>query len=1081
MLMKKTSKTNILSIIVIIGIFLISGADLWISKEIHAQRKAQISSTAIFLTERLTNVFANRFASLQAVSALFLLHPETTPEDFSNFSKTLLRSNPPIRAIQYADSETRVTYVYPSKNNEVTIRNPMNLLQDPQRASYVARAIENKTAVIQGPFELRQGGTGVVVRLPIFKGDEFRGLAIGVYDLGALIGEAFQGVDTSAYVISISNGKGAFFRIGSPGNDAGYAPEETQVTAADLTWDMHVDLRTSSLPPVPLPRATLWLVGVTVLSLAGLYMNTLQNRKHALKMLVEDRTRTLTETNARLEREVVERRAAESNLLQYRSVIEHSSELMAVVDREHRFTLINSAFQKYHRITPGEAIGHTVREVLGDAPYDVIRPFLDQSFQGEVQFFEMRFDYPEKGMRDMEVEYFPIRDASGEIASVASVIRDETTRNQREARLRESEERYDLAMNASRDGLFDWNPVTNEVYYSPRWKSMLGYAFDELPNEFAVWERLTEPGDLEKTRALVDDLMAGQIDRFETEFRMKHRGGHWVDILARVTAVFDAAGRALRIVGTHVDISERKMAEAALAQALKRLSFHMINSPLAVIEWEGGTHIKTWSKQAEAIFGWKAEEVDGKNWEDFKFVHPDDMERMAEDLAPLFDGSLPFNTVKNRNLTKTGATVHCQWYNSRLMDEQGHIVSILSQVADVTELKNYEERLVFAKEQAEVANEAKSQFLANMSHEIRTPLNGLLGMLQLAETTDLDSEQQVYVAHALQSGRRLSRLLSDILDHSKVEAGRMNIMSEPFELRDTLETIAQLFEPAARKKGLELRVDMSPDLPATLQGDATRLQQVLNNLAGNAIKFTEQGRVEIAVHPIQPRKNEQCRILFSVSDTGIGIEDHVIDKLFAPFYQVENSFTRNFQGAGLGLAICKRILDLQNGNMAVESGKNEGSTFLFSLPFRLPVSDERKPARQEDVLPPDGLNILLAEDDLVSKISTVRLMEKLGHHVEAVTDGEQALARLREGAYDLVLMDLQMPVLDGVEATRIIRRGEAGETARNVPIIALTACAMDGDKERFLASGMNGYLAKPLEIDVFLREAGRVLQESASA
>ena len=243
---------------------------------------------------------------------------------------------------------------------------------------------------------------------------------------------------------------------------------------------------------------------------------------------------------------------------------------------------------------------------------------------------------------------------------------------------------------------------------------------------------------------------------------------------------------------------------------------------------------------------------------------------------------------------------------------------------------------------------------------------------------------------------------------------------------------------------------------------------------------SSQGSIEIGVHPVSRKKDEQCRILFSVKDTGLGIEDEVVDKLFIPFFQVESTFTRSFQGAGLGLAICKRILDLLDGNMAVESEENAGSTFVFSLPFSLPGTDECPSVQQEKDLPVEKLHILLAEDDPVSKFSAVRLMEKLGHRIEAVSDGEQALARLGKTAFDLVLMDVQMPVLDGVEATRAIRRGEAGDGARNVPIIALTAYAMDGDKETFLAAGMNGYLAKPLEIEDFIREAGRVVRESES-
>jgi len=1079
--MQHNSRKIAFAIAFIFGLLLIFGIDYWVAEKISAQRKLKTFTSATFLSERLTHVFASRFDALEAVSALFLLHPETTPQEFRHFAETLLRSNPPVRAIQYADSQTRVTYVHPSKNNEVTISEPMTLLQDPERGPYVSRAIKNRTAVLQGPFELRQGGMGVVVRLPIFDGDEFLGLAIGVYDLDALIAEAFSGFDTSEYVISIADTNGVFFRKGNPDDDAGYAPDDPQIIASNLTWNLHVDLKRSSFSRLPLSRLTVWLVGLALLSLASLYVSTLYHREHRLRELVEERTRTLSDANDRLQKEIVERKEVESNLLQYRSVVEHSREFMAVVDRDHRYTLVNRAFLDHHQVAPGDVIGHAVREVLGDAPYESVRPFLEECFRGAEQNFEMRLSYPEKGLRDVEVEYYPIRDDTGEIGLVAAVIRDVTTRNLRETQLRESEERFNLAMNASQDGIFDWNPVTNEVYYSPGWKSMLGYSSDELPNDFAVWERFTQPDDLKKTCVLVDDLAAGRIERFESEFRMQHRDGHWVDILSRATAVFGAEGRAIRIVGTHVDISERKRAEAALAEAHKRLSFHVVNSPLGVIEWEGGTHIKTWSKQAEEIFGWRAEEVVGKNWSDFKFIHPDDAEHVAEALVPLFQGAVSFNTVTHRNFRKNGAVIHCQWHNSTLMDDQGRIISILSQVADVTELKNYEERLVLAKEQAEVASEAKSQFLANMSHEIRTPLNGLLGMLQLTETTELDGEQREYIAHALRSGRRLSRLLSDILDLSKVEAGRMSVLAEPFDIRDTLESITQMFEPAARKKGLELRLDISPDLPTTLLGDATRLQQVLSNLAGNAVKFTESGFIEIGALPIPPKKNEQYRILFCVKDTGLGLEADSLDKLFLPFYQVENSFTRNFQGAGLGLAICKRILDLLGGNMAVESEKGEGANFCFSVPFELPRADERPRTLRQGAVPIGKLRILLAEDDFVSNISTVKLMEKQGHSIEAVYDGEQALARLRDASFDLVLMDVQMPVLDGVEATRAIRRGEAGEQARHVPIIALTAYAMDGDKEKFLAAGMNGYLAKPLERREFLKEVERVTRGASPA
>jgi CheY-like chemotaxis protein len=382
----------------------------------------------------------------------------------------------------------------------------------------------------------------------------------------------------------------------------------------------------------------------------------------------------------------------------------------------------------------------------------------------------------------------------------------------------------------------------------------------------------------------------------------------------------------------------------------------------------------------------------------------------------------------------------------------------------VVEKRNAERSLLKAKSAAETANMAKNEFLANMSHEIRTPLNGVLGMLQLLQTTSLDDEQREYAEIAINSSNRLTRLLSDILDLSRVEAGRLEIASAPFALSDVLMATQQLFAPVASQKGLLLAFRAEAALPPMLEGDAARLQQILSNLVGNALKFTDVGSVEVEAARLPYARPGMVRVLFTVSDTGIGIREQDLERLFESFTQAETNYRRRHQGAGLGLAIVKRLVDLMGGSMDLESEPGKGSTFHVSLPFAESENAAcRMPGRQQKA-PAGAVRVLLAEDDAASQFTTLSLLDKLGYAADAVEDGERVLELLREKSFDLVLMDVQMPIMDGVEATKKIRAGEAGTGNAAIPIVALTAYAMSGDRERFLEAGMNAYLPKPVDL-----------------
>ncbi|PTN38417.1 response regulator [Desulfonatronum sp. SC1] len=418
---------------------------------------------------------------------------------------------------------------------------------------------------------------------------------------------------------------------------------------------------------------------------------------------------------------------------------------------------------------------------------------------------------------------------------------------------------------------------------------------------------------------------------------------------------------------------------------------------------------------------------------------------------------------------------------------------------DITEHKEAEQSLVKAKEQAEAANLAKSEFLANMSHELRTPFNGIMGMMQLLQSTPLDEEQREFVTLAIKSSERFTRLLSDILDLSSIEAGKMVICPAQFDLGDLLESISGLFVVSARQKGIALECSMDDDVPRHVIGDAIRVKQILFNLLGNALKFTERGSVQVNLATLSAAKGKDARIMVSISDTGIGIPDDKFKDLFQPFSQVDGSYTRAHQGAGLGLVIVRRLVALMGGNIDVESVVGQGTTVHVLLPFALPEQEFFESIHATSILgePKKCLNILLAEDEPLNQLFMRSILQKLGHAVTLAQNGQEAVEYWKYNEFDCILMDIQMPVVTGVEATKMIRSQESevrslkgaenrmagfGERffdpqvsgllpppslsplSRHTPIIAVTAHTQPGDRERFLAAGMDDYLGKPVEV-----------------
>jgi PAS domain S-box-containing protein len=529
--------------------------------------------------------------------------------------------------------------------------------------------------------------------------------------------------------------------------------------------------------------------------------------------------------------------------------------------------------------------------------------------------------------------------------------------------------------------------------------------------------------------------------------------------------LYDEFAKPAFLLGISEDVTKKIETERRLKSSEERFRLALEGGELATWDWDHTNDVLTVDNRWREMLGYAEGDAPENVYEVLEFVHPEDRPGVMAPLESHLAGRAERYSATFRMRTKKGGW-RWIWSVGRVFerDIDGKPLRTLGTNLDITETKLLEESLRQARLEAEQANAAKGNFLANMSHEIRTPMNGILGMSDLLLDTVLDQDQRDMTNTIRYSAESLLTVINDILDFSKIEAGKFELCSEEFELRDSLERLLSLLNVKLEAKRIEFLLEISPNVPQRIYGDNDRLRQVLTNLLGNAVKFTpENGGIVLFVE-VEEELADQITLLFSVSDSGIGIESSDQAKIFEAFQQADVTSTRKYGGTGLGLSISRQLVDLMHGRLVVQSEPGKGTVFTFTAQFGKcqPKPLQVATPSEEELLDEIGeLTILLAEDNHVNQKLAKRLLEKAGHQVTVVENGQLALKALAEIRFDVVLMDVQMPIMDGLAATKAIRDGKLG--GPSLPVIALTAHALNEDRERFLAAGMDECVTKPFK------------------
>jgi PAS domain S-box-containing protein len=713
----------------------------------------------------------------------------------------------------------------------------------------------------------------------------------------------------------------------------------------------------------------------------------------------------------------------------------------------------------------------------------------------------------------------PLANADGTIAKLG-ILHDVTDRNRMEEELRDSKLRYQILLESVTSytyTVYIEDDLPFATTHSPGCTAVTGYSSDEYAADQLLWHTMIHEEDRERVSQMVAGICAGGGSSC-IEHRIRHKDGSIRWVRDTIVPGYNEQGRLIAYDGLVADITERKEAEetvrrineeleqkviertrdlegvnyelqaineelvarrneaeAALTERLLaqekllKLSRAVENSPATVVITDRNGLIEYVNPKFTEVTGFRAEEAIGQST---KILNAGVQSK--EFYRDMWSSILMGNEWRGEfcNRKKNGEVYWEHASISPIRDEKGAITHFVAVKEDITERKRAAEELQQAKDAADAANRAKSEFLANMSHEIRTPLNAIIGFSTLALKTDLTTRQHDYIRKIDNAGVSLLKTINDILDFSKVEAGMLEMESIPFRLDDVLSNVTSLIQQKAMDKRLELFLDCAVDLPHLLRGDPLRLGQILTNLMGNAVKFTDQGEIELSVMCVA-REDDRVKMLFSVRDTGIGLTREQCTRLFQAFSQADGSTTRKYGGTGLGLSICKRLVEIMGGDIRVESEAGRGSVFSFTAWFGV-EQEETSHVTVPDLL--TGAHLLVVDDSTTSRTVITKLLAPLPLRVDSAASGPEAIEAVRrhdgDDPYRIILMDWQMPGMDGIEATRLIKRDAA---VRSTPtIIMITSFGGETEQALALAAGADDFLHKPFTTSSLAEELFRI-------
>ena len=781
---------------------------------------------------------------------------------------------------------------------------------------------------------------------------------------------------------------------------------------------------------------------------------------------------SLKKINNKLTNEIDNHKKTENKLRIYETIVQNSTDLKAFIDTNYVYQLVNNSYEKYHNKKIDDIIGHSASEFFDKELFEnTIKKNIDKCLLGEKVQYQAWFQKPDDEKRYMDVKYHPVIDQNNNVLGIVSTISDITDLKLTETALIDSERRirtisdnlpsgqiYQIKLEP--DGKYCYTYISSAV------ERLHECTINEvMSNPSFVFNRIIEE-DKEEIR-IATEKSVKNLSILDHEVRIRRKSGeirwHRLISMPRLldngSVIFD---------GIEFDITKQKEYKEALCLERKRLNMLIENVPGYIYLQAPDYSVRYANNYFTKHFGKHGE---GKCYEIIKG------RKEPCEICPTFE---VFNT-KN--------PISWEWYdfkenkdyeiyNFPFVDTDGSDL-VLEIGLDITNRKQIEKELMSAKIKAESATHAKSEFLANMSHEIRTPINAIIGFSQILKdlySENSNDERIKFVEYIIESSNRLLFLISDILDLSRIESGKMTLYPASFLFEKFIERIKNTLFSIAHKKNLKTEIKVLNEIPDTIIGDENRIEQIIKNLISNAVKFTDYGMIEVSFEMVS---NDE--LLFKVRDTGIGIPKKQQKKLFEKFYQADSSYSKKYAGAGLGLAISKKLAELMGGKIWFESQKDKGTIFYVKIKIEVPESDKTFLKKDqinsiEKNIEKRSFKILLAEDDDLNRKSMTFFLTKRGHIVKSAVNGNEVLSSLENESFDVILMDIQMPELDGIGATKKIRESKSEKFDPKIPIIALTAFAMKGDKEKFIQEGMNSYISKPVDFDLLIENISHLVK-----